>query len=79
MKARGTQPVGTPPAQACQNCHAEAKYRTWENVHGAHGPLSVSSDTFMGSTLTALVCRKCGYVQLFVSPQMYYNGELRLT
>lgn len=70
------QPKGAKPTQTCPNCGADAQHRVWEKVDGVHGPLSVTSDghNFIGSTITALVCKNCGYVQLFVSPQGFYKG-----
>ena len=71
------EPKGAQPAQTCPNCGAGAKYRTWESVRGTHGPLHVTSDAhhIVGSVMEALVCKQCGYVQLFVSPQDFYKGE----
>ncbi len=70
------QPKGTKPIEACPNCGADSQYRIWEKVKGVHGPISVASDVhqIIGSPITALVCKRCGYVQLFVSPQDFYKS-----
>ena len=70
------QPKGVQPVQACPNCGAEAQQRTWERVNGVHGPVHVTTDghRFLGSVVAALVCKKCGYLQMFVSPQDFYQG-----
>jgi hypothetical protein len=63
--------------QKCPNCEADPRYRIWENIHGVHGPISVTSDShrFMGSNVKALVCKQCGYIQLFINPKDFYKGN----
>ena len=60
----------------CPNCDADASYRTWENVNGTHGSLHITSDAhrFLGSKVKALVCKQCGYIQMFINPQDFYKG-----
>lgn len=71
------QPKEAQPLQPCPNCNADAQYRTWEKIRGVHGPLSVTSSghKFIGSKVIALVCNKCGYVQLFISSEGFYKGK----
>jgi len=70
------QPNGTQPSQTCPNCGADAQHRTWQALKGVHGPVNVKTDEFFGSPVTALICKQCGYIQLFVSPQKFYKGKL---
>lgn len=60
----------SPPA--CPVCGAESRYRRWKTTNaGNRGSLKVLSDAhrFLGSDTQALVCLRCGYVQLFVNPE----------
>ncbi len=65
-------------ASICPNCGVDAQNRVWEKLRGVHGPVSVKTDghIFAGSPISVLICKQCGYVQLFVSPQDFYKGKL---
>lgn len=55
----------------CPNCEADRSKRIWKEVTGGSDYVRISSDAhkFNGSEVSALVCKTCGYVQLFVNPQ----------
>jgi predicted nucleic-acid-binding Zn-ribbon protein len=58
----------------CPNCGAESAKREWTEANGGFGPyrapLKIKTDVHknVGAVLKALVCKHCGYVQLFVDP-----------
>ena len=61
----------TTPAPPCPYCGEDGSKRTLKSLRTPHGELSVLSDahSIMGSEIFALVCKSCGYVQLFTNPQ----------
>lgn len=72
MQQKNDQPI-----QKCPNCEADPQYRIWENIHGVHGPIYVPSDAhrLVGSAIKALVCKQCGYIQLFMNPNDFYRKK----
>lgn len=60
---------------SCPNCGVDGGNRTWRDITGGNayvrGGLRIRSDAhhFNGSEVVALVCKNCGYVQLFTDPQ----------
>ncbi len=65
------QPYQEKQTGPCPHCGADANRRTWREVTGGNASVRIRSDAhkFNGSEVLVLVCKVCGYVQVFTDPQ----------
>jgi hypothetical protein len=71
--------IPTDDIPPCHICGADRNERVWTDTNAGQGtfgfnqysPLKVRSDAHRvaGSLVKALVCKRCGNVQLFIDPQ----------
>lgn len=60
----------TKPGAPCPVCGAEPRYRVWSIfMSGGDTRIDSKKHPFRGSEPIPLVCKVCGYVQLFVNPE----------
>lgn len=62
-----------PPQTPCPNCGADPTQRRWSEFRpgyaGTTVRISSPKHSYAGTVVVPLVCRQCGYVQLFVPPE----------
>jgi hypothetical protein len=56
---------------SCPACGADGSQREWKRTiaHGENLRVESQAHRFMGTPVSALTCRNCGHVMLFINPK----------
>ncbi len=55
----------------CPSCGSDGSQREWKRTLAHENSLRVESEAhpFLGASVSALTCRNCGHIMLFISPE----------